>query len=150
MGVEKYAGLTRKSGGRAVWNGMVREDHGALEIPYRWRKPRKIFVNSMSDLFHERVSDSFILDVWKVMRVLAMLRWLGNATSRWGTIQTYVLNGGQCGFFCGTVPQWLLIGTECRSIMIATGCNTVRVAQFPVTENGCDRLEKWLSKKAKK
>lgn len=68
MGVSKYDGLTRKSGKRAIWNGVVREDHAALEIPFAWRKPRKIFVNSMSDLFHEGVSESFILDVWKVMR----------------------------------------------------------------------------------
>jgi len=68
MGVEKYAGLTRKSGKRTVWNGIVREDRKALSIPYRWRKPRKIFVNSMSDLFHEEVSDAFILEVWQVMR----------------------------------------------------------------------------------
>lgn len=68
MGVEKYAGLIRMSGDRAVWNGVVRENREALAIPYRWRKARKIFVNSMSDLFHEQVSDAFILDVWKVMR----------------------------------------------------------------------------------
>ncbi|WP_293827380.1 DUF5131 family protein [uncultured Brevundimonas sp.] len=68
MGVQKYAGLTRRTGKRTVWNGVVREDREALSIPHRWRKSRKIFVNSMSDLFHERVSDAFIRDVWKVMR----------------------------------------------------------------------------------
>ena len=68
MGVNKYAGLTRKTGKRIVWNGIVREDVEALTIPYRWRKPRKIFVNSMSDLFHERVSNEFIFNVWEVMR----------------------------------------------------------------------------------
>ena len=68
MGIEKYAGLTRKTGNRTVWNGVVREDHQALSIPYGWKKPRKIFVNSTSDLFHEGVSDEFILRVWKVMR----------------------------------------------------------------------------------
>jgi protein gp37 len=68
MHIEKYTGLTRKTGRRTVWNGVVREDFEALAIPYSWRKPRKIFVNSMSDLFHERVSEDFILDVWKVMR----------------------------------------------------------------------------------
>lgn len=67
MRIKKYTGLTRKAGRRTVWNGVVREDRDALAIPYSWRKPRKIFVNSMSDLFHERVSDGFILDVWKVM-----------------------------------------------------------------------------------
>lgn len=68
MGVAKYQGLTRRSGSRIIWNGVVREDSAALEIPFGWKKPRKIFVNSMSDLFHESVSDAFILSVWRVMR----------------------------------------------------------------------------------
>lgn len=38
-----------------------------LNIPLKWTKPRKIFVNSMSDLFHEDVSDDFIRAVWKAM-----------------------------------------------------------------------------------
>lgn len=68
MGVEKYIGLTRKSGKRAIWNGVVREDRDALAIPHGWRKPRKIFVNSMSDLFHDAVSEAFIVEVWRVIR----------------------------------------------------------------------------------
>lgn len=35
--------------------------------PLRWKSPRKIFVNSMSDLFHESVPDSFILQIAQVM-----------------------------------------------------------------------------------
>lgn len=38
-----------------------------LEQPLRWRKPRMVFVNSMSDLFHEDVPDDFIYEVWRVM-----------------------------------------------------------------------------------
>lgn len=68
MHVKKYAGLTRKSGKRTVWKGVVNEDQSALDIPQKWKKSRKIFVNSMSDLFHEQVSDEFILSVWQVMR----------------------------------------------------------------------------------
>jgi protein gp37 len=68
MRMEKYAGLTRQSGKRTVWSGIVREDQASLAIPHRWKKSRKIFVNSMSDLFHEQVSDAFILEVWRVMR----------------------------------------------------------------------------------
>jgi protein gp37 len=67
MGVDKYQGLTRRSGRRTVWRGFVREDHAALAIPQRWKRPKKIFVNSMSDLFHEGVSDDFIKKVWNVM-----------------------------------------------------------------------------------
>ncbi len=38
-----------------------------LEIPLGWRKPRSIFVNSMSDLFHDEVPDDFVLEVFNVM-----------------------------------------------------------------------------------
>jgi protein gp37 len=46
---------------------MVRPDR--LATPLRWRKPRRVFVNSLSDLFHARVSDEFIAEVWAVMGV---------------------------------------------------------------------------------
>lgn len=67
MGVPKYAGLTRKSGGRYVWTGKIRLDEASLGIPLKWKRPRKIFVNSMSDLFHADVPADFIKRVWSVM-----------------------------------------------------------------------------------
>jgi protein gp37 len=39
-----------------------------LEVPLRWKKPRLVFVNSMSDLFHEDTPEGFILRVFNVMR----------------------------------------------------------------------------------
>ncbi len=47
--------------------GVVTTHEAALTIPLRWRKPRTIFVNSMSDLFHEHVPDEFIDQVFAVM-----------------------------------------------------------------------------------
>jgi protein gp37 len=67
MGQEKYRGLTRRSGGRAVWTGKIRLDEKSLAIPTSWSKPRKVFVNSMSDLFHHAVPAEFIRRVWTVM-----------------------------------------------------------------------------------
>ena len=67
MGMQKYSGLTRKTGGRAKWTGKVRVDHDALRLPVTWKKPRMVFVNSMSDLFHDGVPTSFIAKVWSVM-----------------------------------------------------------------------------------
>ena len=67
MGVPKYEGLTRKSGERHVWTGEVSLDQAALEVPKAWRKPRLIFVNSMSDLFQDRVPAEFIRRVWETM-----------------------------------------------------------------------------------
>lgn len=56
MGLEKYA------------NGFDLTVHpDALTIPLHWRKPRRIFVDSMSDLFHEDVPDRFIDRVFAVM-----------------------------------------------------------------------------------
>lgn len=38
-----------------------------LDTPLRWTKPRRVFVNSMSDLFHDAVSDEFIVKVFAIM-----------------------------------------------------------------------------------
>ncbi len=67
IGQEKYRGLTRHSGGRAKWNGQIRIDEASLEIPKKWRTGKLIFVNSMSDLFHEQVPFAFIERVFQVM-----------------------------------------------------------------------------------
>jgi protein gp37 len=67
MGVAKYRGTTRKSGGRSVWTGRIVLDEASLDAPLQWRKPRRIFVNSMSDLFQEGVPVGFARRVWKVM-----------------------------------------------------------------------------------
>lgn len=66
MGVDKYQddGHPRTSGpGFAL---TVHPD--TLDIPYRWRQPRLVFVNSMSDLFHPDVPVAFIEQVFEVMR----------------------------------------------------------------------------------
>ena len=67
MGTKKYQGLTRRSGDRYVWTGKVVTDENVLVAPLKWRKPRIVFVNSMSDLFHEAVPTEFIAKVWAVM-----------------------------------------------------------------------------------
>ncbi|NQT71130.1 MAG: phage Gp37/Gp68 family protein [Desulfobacteraceae bacterium] len=45
----------------------VKTHEKVLSLPLRWKKPRTIFVNSMSDLFHEEVPVSFISKVFRVM-----------------------------------------------------------------------------------
>jgi protein gp37 len=62
-----YEGLTHKKGDHVEWTGLVRFVPEALEIPLRWKKPRKIFVNSMSDLFHESIPFEQIDQVFAVM-----------------------------------------------------------------------------------
>jgi protein gp37 len=63
-----YDGLVRvTAGGEARWTGEVRLDPKALALPLRWKKPRRIFVNSMSDLFHESLTNEQIAAVFGVM-----------------------------------------------------------------------------------
>lgn len=65
--IRKYIGLTKKVHGKAVFNGKINLDTEALKLPAQWKKPRTIFVNSMSDLFHENVPDEFICKVFEMM-----------------------------------------------------------------------------------
>lgn len=67
MGQTKYAGTTRISGGRAKWNGKIVLDRNALRLPRTWKRAKTIFVNSMSDLFHEDVPLEFIREVFSTM-----------------------------------------------------------------------------------
>lgn len=64
---QPYEGLIhQKTGG---WNGSVMLVPDALQIPWRWTRPRRIFVNSMSDLFHPDVPFEFIAAVFFIMSV---------------------------------------------------------------------------------
>jgi protein gp37 len=67
MGQMKYQGVTRKSGGRAKWNGQIHLDFSSLDLPRKWTKGKLIFVNSMSDLFHDEVPLAFIKRVFQTM-----------------------------------------------------------------------------------
>lgn len=62
-----YEGLTRKTSKGVRWTGQIMEVPHKLDEPIRWRKPRRIFVDSMSDLFHKNVSDEYIDRVFAVM-----------------------------------------------------------------------------------
>lgn len=65
--VEAHRGLTVLGKHGPRWTGEVRCLPERLEQPLRWRKPRRVFVNSMSDLFHESVPYEFIAAVFGVM-----------------------------------------------------------------------------------
>ena len=65
---EKLSYRLQKMGQHNYRNGFALTlHHHALEIPLKWKKPKVIFVNSMSDLFHKEVPLSFIKKVFKVM-----------------------------------------------------------------------------------
>ncbi len=62
-----YHGLAKMTADGPRWTGKVRLVPEALDAPLRWRKPRKVFVNSMSDLFHPEVKDEWIAAIMNRM-----------------------------------------------------------------------------------
>jgi len=81
-----------------------------LEAPLRWRSPRMIFVNSMSDLFHEGVPDAFIKDVFRVM-----------AAAPWHTFQVLTKRAARMAEWHARHPEfwnlphvWLGVSVEDR------------------------------------
>lgn len=65
---ERFAKRLQSMGNPRYHNGFkLTLHHDLLESPLSWKSPKLIFVNSMSDLFHEEVPVSFIKDVFRTM-----------------------------------------------------------------------------------
>ena len=64
-----FAGLVERHGnGQLDWTGQVRVFQDRLRQPLHWKRPRRIFVNSMSDVFHENVPFHVIDDIFDIMK----------------------------------------------------------------------------------
>ncbi|MDZ5448894.1 phage Gp37/Gp68 family protein [Labrys sp. ZIDIC5] len=106
-----YAGTTRKVNGQAVWTGKVAlaPEH-ILTQPLRWKRPRKIFVNSMADLFHEDVPDEWINRVFAVM-ALAPQHTFQVLTKRSARMNQFLAN--EYGALPGRIfPYWAKTAVE--------------------------------------
>jgi protein gp37 len=92
---ERLALRLRKMGSRRYRNGFTLTLHPeALELPLHWREPRRIFVNSMSDLFHGGVPTEFIDRVFDVME-----------RARWHQFQVLTKRPGRmAAYITGTTP----------------------------------------------
>lgn len=64
---QPYEGLAEMTPHGPEWTGEIALVYDHLDDPRKWRKPTKVFVNSMSDLFHEGIPDEFIAQVFQVM-----------------------------------------------------------------------------------
>jgi len=100
-----YEGTTKIVNGNAVWTGVLKQapDH-ILTAPLRWKKPRKIFVNSMGDLFHESVPDEWIDKVFAVM-ALCPQHTFQCLTKRSKRMREYMTHGGPSLQDMAMVPQ---------------------------------------------
>jgi protein gp37 len=62
-----YADLTQPSSSGPRWTGVVKLHEEHLQLPIQWRRGRRIFLNSLSDTFHESLTDDSIARVFAMM-----------------------------------------------------------------------------------
>jgi len=132
----QHVGLTVKPEGERVdWTGEVRVVEHLMDQPLRWKRPRRIFVNSLSDLFHADVATHTIARIFAVMalaeqhtfqvltkRPQRMAQMLADLTF-WTLVDEH--RGGPAGDFTTPLPNvWL--GTSIESNAYAWRANHLR------------------------
>jgi len=88
---QAYHGLVEKHDREWRWTNEIRFMQSRLEKPLRWRKPRRVFVNSMGDLFHEKVNWAVVNRVFAVMAAAPQHRFI-ILTKRPKIMQAYICN----------------------------------------------------------
>ena len=108
-----YAGTTMKTKAGPVWTGKVAAaSESTLLTPLRWKRPRRIFVNSMGDLFHEGITNEQIDRVFAVM-ALCPQHTFQVLTKRPERMREYMLSNGpdgqtreMCWAYASADQQW--------------------------------------------
>jgi protein gp37 len=108
-----------------------------LDLPLRWTKPRRIFVNSMSDLFHQDVPDRFIEQVFDVMGD-AQQHTFQVLTKRPDRMRRYCLVAGECEWPYPYPNVWL--GTSVESAAYTWRIDKLRETPAAVRFLSCEPL----------
>ena len=103
-----YEGLTTLGKKGPRWTGRVQLVREVLQEPLSWRRPRLVFVNSMSDLFHDNVPLEFIAEVFETMR-----------RAYWHTFQVLTKRGERLAQVAANLPWpeniWMGVSVESRA-----------------------------------
>ena len=146
---ERLALRLQKMGSKRYRNGFAVTLHeDALELPLRWREPRRIFVNSMSDLFHGSVPTAFIDRVFDVM---ARAHWhqFQVLTKRPGRMAAYLTGQivGRDGMLIRAprypgrrVPDNVWLGTSVEDHRVVNRVDHLRRIPGPVRFLSCEPL----------
>ena len=113
-----------------AWNGTAKFLRERLDQPLRWKRPRRIFVDSMSDLFHDNIADEQIAAVWGVMaacpqhtfqvltkrpdRMLAWFDWQREETMGWWGVAPWPLPNVWLGV---SVEDWTTAETRIPDLL---------------------------------
>lgn len=143
-----YAGTVQPSKAGPVWTGKIGiASDRVLTAPLRWRAPRTVFVNSMSDLFHEDVPDAVIDRVFAVM-ALSPQHTFQVLTKRSARMREYV-----SGFTCDGQRRFNVADAAAR--LMNDGENThdaVAYAPWPLPNVwlgvSAERRTEWLERTA--
>lgn len=111
---QPYEGLASRTSSGPRWTGKVRFVEEHLTQPIRWKRPRKIFVNSMSDLFHESLSFEQIDQVMGIISA-ADQHIFQVLTKRPKRMREYFSSRTFVGCWRGPKPEplpWLWLGTS--------------------------------------
>lgn len=112
----KYEGTTKIENGKMNWTGRINlASEDVLLQPMRWTRPRKIFVNSMSDLFHESVPDEWIDKIFAVM-ALSPQHTFQILTKRAGRMKEYFNRFGK-----RNIHPCFFLAKQAVSLGMATG-----------------------------
>lgn len=110
---ERIAKRLKKMGQKKYRNEFEYTEHeNYIDDPLKWKKPSKIFVNSMSDLFHENATDEFLNKVFYVMKK-ADWHQFQILTKRPHLMKEYFERTERFyGGYLGIIPQNIWIGTS--------------------------------------
>jgi protein gp37 len=130
-GKTHYAGTTKTANGKPVWTGklVMAPDH-ILTAPLRWKRPRRVFVNSMSDLFHDDMPEEWIDRVFAVM-ALSPQHTFQVLTKRPERMRAYMLERWQ-----GTPERTISLGRG-ETLHVPAGGETGRRLRI---EEACEPL----------
>ncbi|MGI5223016.1 DUF5131 family protein [Nocardia sp. CA-290969] len=103
----RFAGTPQFPNGFAVTLHPERLTH-----PLRWKKPRRVFVNSMSDLFHDQISDRYIAQVWAIMAATPQHTYQV-LTKRHGRMRSLL---SSTEFDLAVAEEWTKLGTTAGSV----------------------------------
>jgi protein gp37 len=109
-----------------------------IHEPMRWTEPRKIFVNSMSDLFHAEIPDEFVRDVFTVM-IEANWHVYQVLTKRPSRVQRF-FERHQALFETGHIPDHIWIGTSVENQDVAYRIRHLRAVPAATRFLSCEPL----------
>jgi protein gp37 len=145
MGTRGYDGVVTEEG---KWSGKLNFVWSELEKPMKWKKPRRIFVGSMTDLFHENVSDEWIDEIMVRVQFEKQHTFIF-LTKRTERMKEYFSSREFRGQNCKDgVVQNLWIGTtvenqEQANIRIPILLNTPATKRFVSIEPMLEKIDIW-------